>query len=139
MTSDNTTNPLQALIVTTMFSARLYGVSHDAVHSVLEAMTPLPRHGASGYSLTVNRKPYYHVDPRGFIAFKAGLVWRVRQHLKRLGFRVEVHNRVRWHTLLHANHAMRQEGIETLEDQRFLDAVADSLRGLFVVQADEEA
>ena len=137
--NSSTTTPLQALIVTGTFCARIQGVPVDAVRPVLEAVTPAPRQGGeTGYELGFVSERHYELDPDGAIIVMAGLVPRVVAHLERLGYRVKVQHMTRWESLLNANHTMRESGNETAEDQRFLDALAVSPRGQVVVRNDAE-
>jgi hypothetical protein len=135
----NRISKLHVRIVTGMFWAHLSGVPADAVRSVLEAITPMPgQGGASGHTLALSRECQYKVESDGGIFIMAGLVPRVVARLERLGYGVAVEDRVRWETLRNANHAMRESDNETAEDRQFLDAVADTPRGLIVVRSEAE-
>jgi len=81
---------------------------------------------------------HYGMDDDGNLIFSAGLVRRIRRHLERHGYLVQVDNRTFWGHLHDADHSILDDPELSAEDVRLLSALAKEPRGQVLVRRTSE-
>lgn len=110
------------------------GAICDLIVSLLEhAVRRFLPGGPLGYHHHLELIQHFGMDD-GRLIFSAGLVPRIRRHLERHGYMVEIDDRTLWGHLQNADHQFLQEPDLAADDVRLLNVLAKEPRGQILVQ-----
>ncbi len=133
---NTTARSTDTVTITVKIHTAIIAARHvDLVRPVLEySRYGFEAEGRAGGHWRQETEPFYSLDPAGNLVTAAGLVPRIRRHLRALGHRVRVLDRTRWLHLEQPNSALREEPTLSSTEHRFLDAIESSPRGQIVVE-----